>query len=546
MERDRVAQRGSSTAVRRESRPGADKGTADKGKGSGGVLATIVKIVLLGTAVGVAAALTPGLLATGRWYFLAVIWGIVAALLVTYATGRFIPAKYLVPGTLFLLLFVVYPILMTFQLSTTNFGDGTRNTKEVTISRIIGNAAQQVEGARTFELAVASQGTATSGPYTFLLLDPQTGDVFAGTEDGLDELDADAVTVEDDAITAADGFTILENREVNELSQQGGPLEGFAVPTEDGVIRAQGFSAVELFSPLEYDEASDTITNVQTGVEYTPVQSGDRKFFTSADGERLSDQSWGENIGFANYARALTDPTIARDFFGIFLWTLAFAVLSVGTTFALGLFLATVLNDSRLRGQRAYRSLLLLPYAIPGFISLLVWSSFYNREFGLINNLSGLDVNWFGDPVWAKVAVLLANLWMGFPYMFLVATGALQSIPSDLKEAASLDGATGWTNFRKITFPLLLVSVAPLLVASFAMNFNNFGAIFLLTEGGPFSPDNPTAGGTDILISYTYRLAFGGGAQLIGFASAISVLLFIITGVLAAIQFRATRALEEI
>jgi arabinogalactan oligomer/maltooligosaccharide transport system permease protein len=297
---------------------------------------------------------------------------------------------------------------------------------------------------------------------------------------------------------------------------------------------------------LEYDEATDTITNVQTGVEYTPVQVGDRKFFKSAEGERLSDQSWGESIGFDNYVRALTDPQIAGDFVGIFLWTLAFAVLSVATTFALGLFLATVLNDSRVRGQRAYRSILLLPYAIPGFISLLVWSSFYNREFGLMNNLTGLDINWLGDPFWAKVAILLANLWLGFPYMFLVSTGALQAIPGDLKEAASLDGASGWTNFRKITFPLLLVSVAPLLVSSFAFNFNNFNAIFLLTEGGPFSPDNPTAGGTDLLISYTYRLAFGGGAQLIGFASAVSVLLFVITGVLAAIQFRATRVLEEI
>jgi arabinogalactan oligomer/maltooligosaccharide transport system permease protein len=541
MERDRVAQRVSSTAVRPEAGP-----EPQKGKESGGVLATVVKILVLGTAVGVAAAATPGLLAGGRWFFLAVVWGIVAVLLVTYATGRFIPAKYLVPGSLFLLLFVVYPILMTFQLSTTNFGDGTRNTKEVTISRIIGNAAQQVEGARTFELAVASQGTTTSGPYTFLLLDPATGDAFAGTEDGLAELDADAVTVEDDAITAADGYTILENREVNELSQPGGPLEGFAVPTEDGVIRAQGFSAVELFTPLEYSQATDTITNVETGVEYTPVQVGDRKFFSSAEGERLSDQSWGESIGFDNYVRALTDPQIAGDFVGIFLWTLAFAVLSVATTFALGLFLATVLNDSRVRGQRAYRSILLLPYAIPGFISLLVWSSFYNREFGLMNNLTGLDINWLGDPFWAKVAILLANLWLGFPYMFLVSTGALQAIPGDLKEAASLDGASGWTNFRKITFPLLLVSVAPLLVSSFAFNFNNFNAIFLLTEGGPFSPDNPTAGGTDLLISYTYRLAFGGGAQLIGFASAVSVLLFVITGVLAAIQFRATRVLEEI
>lgn len=506
----------------------------------------IVKIICLGIVVALAIMLTPALVSGGQWTFLAVIWGIVVVLLAVYATRRLLPAKYLAPGTLLLILFVVYPIIVTFQLSATNLGDGTRTTKEVSISRIIANSAVQIDGARTFELTVGSEGASTAGPYTFLLVDSETGDVYAGTPEGLTELDPDAVTVEDGVITAADGYTILSRTEVNELSQPGGPLEGFAVPTENGVITAQGFSAVELSSPLEYDEATDTITNTETGVEYTPVQTGDRKYFTSEDGERLSDISWGENVGFDNYIRAFTDPTIARDFVGIFAWTLTFAILSVATTLVLGMFLATVLNDPRLRGQKVLRAVLLVPYAIPAFISLLVWSSFYNPEFGLINTTLGLNIDWFGDPFWAKVAVLMTNLWLGFPYMFLVCTGALQAIPSDLKEAASIDGATGWTNFRKITFPLMLVSIAPLLVASFAFNFNNFGAIFLLTEGGPFSPENPTAGGTDILISYTYRLAFGTGAQQVGFAAAISVLLFILTGILAAIQFRATKQLEEL
>jgi arabinogalactan oligomer/maltooligosaccharide transport system permease protein len=189
---------------------------------------------------------------------------------------------------------------------------------------------------------------------------------------------------------------------------------------------------------------------------------------------------------------------------------------------------------------------LLLPYAIPGFISILVWSGFYNQEFGLINTLTGLDVNWLGDPFWAKVALLLLNTWLGFPYMFLVATGALQAIPADLKEAATIDGAGGLAGFRRITFPLLLVAVAPILVATFAFNFNNYNVIELLTHGGPFTPDNPNAGATDILISYTVRLAFGAGGAQFGFASAIATLLFVITGVMAAAQFRTIRRLEEV
>jgi len=224
-------------------------------------------------------------------------------------------------------------------------------------------------------------------------------------------------------------------------------------------------------------------------------------------------------------------------------WARGSALLLCGA-FCLGL--ASTLNDPRMKGQRLYRSLLLLPYAVPGFISLLVWSGFFNPDFGLINSLTGLDIGWFTTTLWARTAVVLTNLWMGFPYMFLVCTGALQAIPADLKEAAAIDGASGFTQFRKITFPLLLVTVAPLLVSSFAFNFNNFNAVQLLTEGAPFAPDNPQAGGTDILISYTIRLAFGAGGAQLGFASAISVLLFILTGLIAGIQFRATRTLEDV
>jgi arabinogalactan oligomer/maltooligosaccharide transport system permease protein len=510
------------------------------------VLPLIAKIVGIGTLAGLAIALTPTLIATQDWIMLIVLWAILLIVAVVYATRRAIPGKYILPGALFMVLFIVFPIILTIQLSFTNYGDGTRGTKENTITRIIANSAVQLEGARTFTVAVGTEGTVTSGPHTVFLVDNATGEVFAGTEEGLEPVPSSDVTVTDGVVTDAEGYTMLTRSEINTLSQAGGPLDGFVVPTDEGVIRLQGFGAVELYSPLEYDETTDTITNVDTGTVYTVQQVGDRKFFADSDGNRLSQQSWGEFIGLENYKRIFTDPRISQDFFGIFLWTLAFAVFSVGATFLLGLLIAITLNDKRIRGLKLWRAVIIIPYAIPGFISLLIWSGFWNTEFGLVNQLTGLTVNWLGDPTTAKLAVLATNLWMGFPYMFLVCTGALQAIPGDLKEAASIDGASGFTQFRKITFPLLLVTVAPLLVASFAFNFNNFNAIQLLTEGGPFSPANPTAGGTDILISYTYRLAFGTSGQAIGFASAVSVILFILTGVLAFIQFRGTRALEEV
>ena len=130
--------------------------------------------------------------------------------------------------------------------------------------------------------------------------------------------------------------------------------------------------------------------------------------------------------------------------------------------------------------------------------------------------------------------------------MFVVCTGALQSIPEDVKEAARIDGANALQSTVRITTPLLLVAVAPLLVASFAFNFNNFNMIQLLTQGGPFAPGEFTRGSTDILISMIYRIAFGGSGADYGFASAVSVALFVLTGVLAAFQFRLTRRLEDI
>jgi arabinogalactan oligomer/maltooligosaccharide transport system permease protein len=223
-----------------------------------------------------------------------------------------------------------------------------------------------------------------------------------------------------------------------------------------------------------------------------------------------------------------------------------FALLSVLVCFFAGFMLALALNDDRIKGKKIWRSFLLLPYAVPGMISLLIWSQFLNTDYGMINKLIGVHINWLGDPMLAKVAIIFVQLWMGFPYMFIVCTGALQSIPTEVREAARIDGASGMATTFRIILPLLLISVAPLLVASFAFNFNNFNAIELLTQGAPFQPGQFTRGSTDILISMIYRQAFGGSGTDFGFASAMSVLLFILTGLLAVFQLRFTRKLEDL
>ncbi|MDR3202016.1 MAG: ABC transporter permease subunit, partial [Bifidobacteriaceae bacterium] len=203
----------------------------------------------------------------------------------------------------------------------------------------------------------------------------------------------------------------------------------------------------------------------------------------------------------------------------------------------------------RLRGQKFYRVLLILPYAFPGFMSALLWRAMLNTDFGVINQtiLGGADIPWLSDPTLAKVSILLVNLWLGYPYMFLVTTGALQSIPGDMMESARVDGASPFRQFRSITLPLLFISVAPLLISSFAFNFNNFNLIYMLTGGGPIHGSDMTKpGSTDILISMVYRVAGAdSGKTDYGLATALSIVIFILVGAIAAYSFRQTRKLEE-
>jgi arabinogalactan oligomer/maltooligosaccharide transport system permease protein len=208
--------------------------------------------------------------------------------------------------------------------------------------------------------------------------------------------------------------------------------------------------------------------------------------------------------------------------------------------------IALLFNDPRLKGKAIYRSLLILPYALPGFITALVWKGMFNQDYGLINGLTGLNIDWLGTPWGAKAAILITNLWLGFPYMFIVCTGALQSIPQDVREAATIDGANALRTLRSIIMPLLLVAVGPLLIASFAFNFNNFGLIYLLTKGGPFDGQDTSIGSSDLLITYAYRLAFSGTAPNYGFAAAVSVVIFVIVAIMTIPAFRRTKALEEV
>ncbi len=446
-----------------------------------------------------------------------------------------IPAKYLLPGTLFLLVFALYPVLYLVFISTTNYGTGNNLTKDQVIQRIESNSISASDDTPRYDLQILAENDPT-GDLAFLLTGTD-GVVFLGTDEGLAVVEPDQL-IEQGTRQTIDGYVALNTGQANDRAAE---VSAFSVEGPAGTIRNDGFgTAFAQQQTRVFDPATDTITDTVTGTVYT-AEGG---YFTSEDGEQLL-PGWRANVGFDNYQRLITDENTRDSFVRVFVWTIVFSLMSVLLSFGLGLMLALVFNDSRMKGRRIYRSLIIIPYAIPSFMTALVWRGMLNQQFGVVNRWLGTNLPWLDGDWLPYFSILLVNTWLGYPYMFLVCSGALQSIPEDLTEAASVDGASGIKRFRLITLPLLLVAVAPLLVASFAFNFNNFNLIYLLTEGRP-PIQGSTAGRTDILISYVYKLAFAGGRGVdYGFAAALSVVIFMIVAAISAFSFRFTKTFED-
>ena len=550
--------------------PHAARRVSEVGRTPGWVHA--VKWLLIVLSVGILAFSAQQAIEAGSWLIVIVVAFIAMSILVVYSTRRMIPAKYLLPGLILLLLFQMWPIIYTAATAFTNYGDGHTLSKEEAIVAIQGQSVRQDPDAPRYGMSVAvPEGAAIETGELSLLLtvapaedgseleegaeeggEAELGEnitddgtrLFVGTEEGLQPLSADGVEVlGNGTIGTAPGYRVLNLMEANERAQD---VQDFAVPVgEEGEAAVKPATTSQAFvgrPTITYDEDADVMTTAE-GKRYV-AQEGN---FVPEDGVGAAlPAGWTENVGFDNFRTIFTDPTFRTGFLKIFLWNLAFPLLSVGSTFILGMLLALLFNDPRLKGKGFYRSLLILPYALPIFVTGLVWAAMFNAQFGLINEVTGLSINWLGDPWAARFALLLTNLWLGFPYMFLICTGALQSVPSDVKEAASVDGAGPVRTLVSVTMPLLLVAVGPLLVASFAFNFNNFTLIYLVTGGGPFDSGNSLVGNTDLLINFAYRLALESGTPNIGLASAVSIVIFLLVGTISYLGFRQSAALEEV
>jgi arabinogalactan oligomer / maltooligosaccharide transport system permease protein len=260
-------------------------------------------------------------------------------------------------------------------------------------------------------------------------------------------------------------------------------------------------------------------------------------------------------VGFDNYGKVLTGnlPITNYDFWRTLSFNLIWAFVNVFFHVTIGVIVALLLNRKRLFGRRFYRAIFIIPWALPAFVSALIWGSMFNTEFGAINQLLGAAVPWLetsADNIYpisfleilplAFYAVLMANVWLGWPFMSVVATGALQSVPQELYEAATVDGATKWQQFWRVTVPSIRPAMVPAIMLGLIWTFNQFNIIYFISQGGPY-------GKTEILVTQAYKLINPGSANgpLYGVAAAFSVVVFFILLAITLINNRITRATES-
>ena len=520
---------------------------------------TLIKIAILGLIDAGLVFVLMLLIPKKAWTMVVLISIIGLAVNFIYLRRGGLPAKYLAPGVILLLIFQVYVVVFSGYISTTNYGSLHNGSYEAALDAIKQSAYAPIEGSVEYELKVAE---APDKSLLFIAHDFEASKTYVGgsnySKHPYQEVTAADGLVKDEygGVISLTGARILSDEEITDRSAEVTNTKvpmGPNVEVDGFLSTTDAFMAQHYAYQYIYNEKERTIKRTSDGAVF--IADGKVGFFVNPkDGELLSEVGWKVNVGFKNFTRIFNDEELRGPLTGIVIWTFLFAFLTVLSTFILGLGLAILLNDQRIRGLKIYRACLILPYAFPAFLSAYVWKGMFATENGFINrSLLGLSdenaIPWLPETGPARAAVLLVNLWLGFPYMFLIATGALQAIPADLSEAAGIDGAGPWKIFRLIKLPLLLVSLAPLLIASFAFNFNNFTIIYLVTGGGPIIDPTLkiTAGGTDILITFVYRIAFGGaGGADYGLASAFSILIFAIIGSISFFSFRRTRALEEV
>lgn len=257
-------------------------------------------------------------------------------------------------------------------------------------------------------------------------------------------------------------------------------------------------------------------------------------------------------VGFDNFVAMFGGEATWTSAIGrVGLWTLIWGVLATFTCYVGGLIMAVILNESKIKIKPVFRSIFILPYAVPAVVSMLVWKNLLNGSFGIVNRtlmtwgMISSPIPWLSDVWLCRVVCVIVNLWAGFSYFMLLIMGNMTAISPDIYEAATIDGASKAYTFRKITVPLVLYQTSPLIIMSFTHNINNFGAIFFLTGGLPKVADSTitSAGGTDILVTWIYQLTVT--LMKYNYASVLAVIIFVIMAPFAIFSFRNTKSYKE-
>lgn len=492
--------------------------------------------VVLAVSLALGLYLVSLLYSTGQTLLACIFLGILTLAVYVYNSARAYAYRYLFPGIAAAVVFVLFPLIYTVSIGFTNFSSKNLLTFE-RATQYLTEETQRAEGS-----GLAMSLHADGHAFRIRLEQPDTQQAFI--TEALALRTAKPLTV---TLQPADKSTkpvLGEALGLKDVIAHQNSLKALSLvlpnKTELRMVGLREFAAVErLYTPL----AEGGFKQNKTGELVKPnFKTG---FYETASGAQL-EPGFKVNIGFANFIRIFSDQAFREPFIRIFAWTLAFSVITVMTTVGLGMALAVLLNWDALKFRGLYRTLLFLPYAVPGFISILVFKGLFNNNFGeinlIVNALFGIKPAWFSDTTLAKTMILIVNTWLGYPYMMVLCMGLIKAIPADLYEASALAGAGPLTNFFKITLPLIIKPLMPLMVASLAFNFNNFVLISLLTGGRPdFLDTKLPAGTTDLLVSYTYRIAFEDSGQNFGLAAAISTLIFMLVATISIFNMRLTR-----
>ena len=277
-----------------------------------------------------------------------------------------------------------------------------------------------------------------------------------------------------------------------------------------------------------------------------PITTAIMLSFTGMNPKNQSKFPW---VGFDNYTLIATGSGLAGSvFWSILGWTLVWTLVATSMAILVGFMLAIIAHNDRIKGKTFFRTVFLLPWAVPAFITIMFFSIMFSPNGAIttiLNDIFNVQLTVKTDPFYSRVVLILLQTWLGSSYVFLLSTGVLQAIPGDLYEAAQIDGATEWQKLRRITIPIVLFQTAPLLVGQYTFNFNNFSIIYLFNSGGPFNPSKygNLAGSTDLLISYIYKLTMENQYQSIG--AAITIVISLGLMLFAFIGFKNSKAFRE-